>query len=248
MISKTHFRLLLPIIGDTFVTSSRVNSYISWSLTASRGYKAHRVNRPNLAQPIDVNTLDLLINRTTNPASALLPILKNLAYLNPRQTTSMLEKLPRMGMLHRHRTTGGSGLGHGNDTWPQVQREAYSALMGVLRRRLTEVLADCSPDQLQRAFWGLTMSEHSAAGATSTNGWVSAPLGISSVRLAKYFLNAFAIKFSSLSVFTLGHQPRCMKSLCPRELIDIGFSIIFVNNVEKGNLVWKIQSGEAGQS
>ena len=59
------------------------------------------VNRPNLAQPIDVNTLDDLLRKAITPESAALPVLKYTGLLNPRQTAYMLQKLPRMEQLYR---------------------------------------------------------------------------------------------------------------------------------------------------
>lgn len=59
------------------------------------------VNRPNLAQPIDVNTLDDLLRKAITPESAALPVLKYAGLLNPRQTAYMLQKLPRMEQLYR---------------------------------------------------------------------------------------------------------------------------------------------------
>ena len=162
-------------IADAGITGSLHHrlpaSLLEWAqhhqtLIATRKYKAHRVNRPNLAQPIDVNTLDTLLMRTTSPTSALLPVLKNLAYLNPRQTAYMLEKLPRMAALHVHRiggSQGGSawgpatGMREGED-----QRRAQAALTSALRARMGRVVADCSPEQLRRALWGLAVAERSA--------------------------------------------------------------------------------------
>ena len=157
-------RLILSPVGDAHLIYRTRGSFYAWAMTALRGYKAHRVNRPNLAQPIDVNTLDNLLSRATTPTSALVPILKNATYLNPRQTTSMLERLPRMAMLHQHRCTGGgvSAAYSRGGAWSVGEREAYVALMGVLGRRLVEVLADCTPNQLRRAFWGLAMMELSS--------------------------------------------------------------------------------------
>lgn len=134
-------------------------------LIASRPYKAHRVNRPNLAQSIDVNTLDLLLAQTTTPTAALLPVLKNLAFLNPRQTTYMLEKLSRMAALQAHRQRGSSS--DGSRQHPGVttsyqglmaseQGEVYRQLMGALGGVMAGLVADCSPEQLRRGLWGLT--------------------------------------------------------------------------------------------
>ncbi len=116
---------------------------------ANRGYKKHYVNRPNLAQPLDVNTLDTLLQRTSSPGAAALPVLKYAMLLNPRQTTFMLQKLPRLEALHRTR------FGRG---WTGEEQATYRVLMGCLQERLCEVMPDCKPEELQRGLWGLVMA------------------------------------------------------------------------------------------
>ena len=143
-------------------------------LIASRSYKAHRVNRPNLAQPIDVNTLDLLLARTTTPTSALLPVLKNLAFLNPRQTTYMLEKLSRMAALQAHRQHGSSSHQLGaSPSYEQSaeglmvvseQGEVCRQLVGALGGIMAGLIADCSSEQLRRGLWGLSQTRSLTSG------------------------------------------------------------------------------------
>ena len=142
-------------------------------LIASRSYKAHRINRPNLAQPIDVNTLDLLLARTTTPTSALLPVLKNLAFLNPRQTTYMLEKLSRMAALQAHRQQGRSSHHLGATTsYEQTeeglvvseQGEVCRQLVGALGGIMAGLIADCSSEQLRRGLWGLSQTRSLTSG------------------------------------------------------------------------------------
>ena len=141
----------------------------SHQLIASRSYKAHRINRPNLAQPIDVNTLDLLLARTTTPTSALLPVLKNLAFLNPRQTTYMLEKLSRMAALQAHRQHG-SGVTTSYEQQSaeglmvSEQGEVCRQLVGALGGVMAGLIADCSSEQLRRGLWGLSQTRSLTSG------------------------------------------------------------------------------------
>lgn len=42
----------------------------------ARGYRPRLIGRPNLAQPIDVNTLDEMLSAATTPMAMALPVLK----------------------------------------------------------------------------------------------------------------------------------------------------------------------------
>lgn len=119
----------------------------AWSqIGFTRSYKKHFVNRPNLAQPLDVNTLDEALQRATSPAAAALPVLKFSMYMNPRQTTYMLQKLPRLEALHRLR------FGRG---WSHEEQQMYHVVMTCLQQRLCQVMMDCKPSELQHGLWGL---------------------------------------------------------------------------------------------
>ncbi|KAG1679829.1 hypothetical protein FOA52_012742 [Chlamydomonas sp. UWO 241] len=115
---------------------------------ATRGYKKHLVGRPNLASPVDVNTLDELLARSASPAAAALPVIQYEEHLNPRQVAYMLEKLPRLEQLRTLR----SGSGYARDP---DQSAACTAVHLSLARRLVAVMPDCTPEQLRGALWGL---------------------------------------------------------------------------------------------
>lgn len=87
--------------STSYAASSQPWGAAAALLSPRRGYKKYMVNRPNLAQPIDVNTLDELLRKAITPESAALPVLKYAGLLNPRQTAYMLQKLPRMEQLYR---------------------------------------------------------------------------------------------------------------------------------------------------
>ena len=164
----------LTALGEWAASSSANHKLPFFQILSTRGYKAHRVKRPNLAQPIDVNTVDILLSRTTTPTSALLPVLKNLAYLNPRQTAYMLEKLPRMAALHAHRmgepgrhgsalATWRASVGDSSDgSYVDPQLKAQAALVSALRGVMGRVITDCSPDDFRRGLWGLAVAERSS--------------------------------------------------------------------------------------
>lgn len=118
---------------------------------AARGYKKYLVKQPNLAQSIDVNSLDELLQRATSPGAAALPVLKYLHLLNPRQTAYLLEKLPRLQQLHSARYGGAAA-------WSAEERRTYRVLMEALQGRLCQVIGDMKPKELRQALWGLAVS------------------------------------------------------------------------------------------
>lgn len=149
-------------IGSLFASppSARVSSALE---LITRGYKKHRVNRPNLAQDVDCNTLDTLLQRATTPLACALPILRYSNALNPAQTSSMLQRLPRMERLYAHRM---APKGEANSVasrpeaaaWPSEERQALRNLLSVLQKRFSVVMTDCTPEQLQSSLWGLAMA------------------------------------------------------------------------------------------
>lgn len=113
--------------------------------------KAQRTNRSNLAQPIDVNTLETLISRATSPCAMAYPLLRFLPHLNARQTSAMLEKLPRLEALHQRR--------YNSPNWggDQEQQEAHRVLMASLAERFADVMQHSTATEMQKALWGLAI-------------------------------------------------------------------------------------------
>ena len=129
----------------------RVQSWIPSFTARFLTKNAQRTNRPNLAQPIDVNTLDTLISRSMTPSALAWPLLRFLPYLNARQTAAMLQKLPRLAALHQRRYQSPSWGGD------QEQQKAYHVLMSSLAGRFAELIRDSSPTQMQQGLWGLSI-------------------------------------------------------------------------------------------
>ncbi|GAX84125.1 hypothetical protein CEUSTIGMA_g11548.t1 [Chlamydomonas eustigma] len=117
--------------------------------------KKHRINSPNLAQGIDVNTLDILLQRSIYPSSLALPTLKYLEFLNPRQVCGLLQKLPQLERLHMHR------LRHerrNQSAWSSEQLDISMKLMSALQARLSKIMHNCTSTQIEQGLWGLAVS------------------------------------------------------------------------------------------
>lgn len=112
-----------------------------------RGYSKYYYN---FAQPLDTLQLEEMLGNITYLEHAAVPVLKYSQYLDPAQTASTLQKLPRVREYQLRRR--GRAMGEEQRGEMQV---LMGALMGHLGDRFAQVLPDCTPKQVCQGLWGL---------------------------------------------------------------------------------------------